>query len=426
MLVVFGANGRTGVAIIEEARRRGIPVRPVVRDDQDTRNLDYLVPVKDIFYADPESPDSLGHCLEGATRVISAIDARTAGPGAPIYTGAAASNILLAAGAAGAERIVHLSVMGAYRWSYAPLNRKSFHLESAVRACNVPWGLLRVSCYFDEILEGHVAPPDGGAPWPFARSSRYSPTSRRDAARMALDYLESFSPGRAQPVGGPEVFTGEQLAAAVARHKVEGRGRTRFKKLPPGDVSVAPTTTRGTVGYLPDDRLAQALEGSGSEPGEEPAERTVYPAGDPDRHPADAGADSPLLAEMGPDLRRVVHQQLTADLARLGLPTAGVTLDFSAAAPGERSDEAHHGTFTELSGVRVRDEQGGLLHEGGVDFLRDKLAEEFHVWWRGPEGIPAAVWNRLDMGVRRRLAKKGPFVNDPRVRDFQETRSERT
>ena len=419
MLVVFGANGRTGVEILKEAKRRGVPVRPVVRDDQDTKNLDYLVPVADVFYADPESPDSLPHCVEGATWVISCIDARTAGPGAPIYTGEAARNIIMAAAKAGAERILHLSIMGAYRWSYAPLNRKSFHLESAVRACNAPWGLLRISCYFDEVIEGHVAPPDGGKPWPFAKASRYAPTSRRDAALMAFAFMDRFVPGRAQPAGGPEVLSGEQLADAVAGSRIKGKGKTRYVKLPPGDVSVALTTTRGTIGFIPDTTLADALAGREA-PEAEPDVRTVYPHGDPKRPAADAGGGGPILDAMGEDLRRVVHVQLVNDLARIGQPTDGVTLDFAEAEVGDRSEDAHHGRFSTLSGVRVLASDGAVLHEGAVDFLRDKLAEEFYCWWGDiPSTIPDDVWERLDMGVRRRLSRKGAFVDDPKAVAFR-------
>lgn len=419
MLVVFGANGRTGIALLKEAQAREVPVRPVVRDDQDTQNLDYLVPVEDVFYADPVAPDSLPHCLEGATWVISAIDPRTAGPGAPIYPGEAAGNIVAAAARAGAERVLHLSVMGAYRWSFAPLNRKSFHLENAVKACNAPWGLLRFSCYHDEVIEGHVRPPDGGRPWPFVSAARYAPCSRRDAARMALDYMERYVPGRAQPSGGPVVYTGDELSGLVAPHRAGGTGKTRYMKLPTGDISVALTTTRGAVGYVPGDRLEPVLEGREGDDDAEPEppaplERTVYPSGDPARHPADRGETPPVMAAWGEDLRRVVHTQLSADLARLGLPTEGVRLDFSQASAGDRRDQAHQGTFTTLTGARALAADGAVLHTGDVDFLRDKLAEEFHCWWSGPGGIPDGVWDRLDLGARRRLAKSRHHKGDPR------------
>ena len=53
-----------------------------------------------------------------------------------------------------------------------------------------------------------------------------------------------------------------------------------------------------------------------------------------------------------------------------------------------------------------------VIHTGGVDFVRDKLAEEFHCWWTG-NGIPEAVWRELDMGVQRRMVAAGHWAEDP-------------
>ena len=55
MLVVVGANGRTGIEVVKEALRRGRQVRAVVRDDRDARNLDDVIDVQHISYADPST-----------------------------------------------------------------------------------------------------------------------------------------------------------------------------------------------------------------------------------------------------------------------------------------------------------------------------------------------------------------------------------
>ena len=97
-----------------------------------------------------------------------------------------------------------------------------------------------------------------------------------------------------------------------------------------------------------------------------------------------------------------------------------VQLDFSRArrAKGARSSDAHEGTFTALSGVRVVDtEMDIVIHTGGVDFVRDKLAEEFYCWWTG-DGIPEAIWRQLDMGVQRRMVSAGHWASDPLVKEF--------
>ena len=139
MLVVVGANGRTGVEIIREALRRGRTVRAVVRDDRDARNLDDVIDVQHISYADPDHPGSLPAALAGASEVIIAIDPRTGGPGTPIYSDDASSYVVRAAAEAGARAIIYMSVMGAFRWSSNPLNRKAFYMDRGVRAEDAPW-----------------------------------------------------------------------------------------------------------------------------------------------------------------------------------------------------------------------------------------------------------------------------------------------
>ena len=415
MLVVFGANGRTGRAVVELALSRGMQVRPVVRDDRDVANLGAL-DVQELCYADPEHLDALRAVSQGATRVISCIDPRTAGPGAPIYTGQAAENIVRAANEAGAEAILHMSIMGAYRWSYAPLNRKSFYLEGGVRNVNAPWSILRISCCFDEVIEGHVRPPDGGRPWKLKDSSRYTPVSRAEAAQLALAYLDRIELGRARAVGGPKTYTGPELMQLLAPHRVEGKGRTIYKALPPGDVSVAQDTTRSAVGFVPEQRLEEVL--GADDPEGRPEVQTVYPVGDPPAHPADRGGACKALDQASADLRRVVHDQLFQDLERIGV--AGASLDFARAVPGRRWVKAHGGQLAELKAVQVRDASGEVVHRGQVDLLRDTLADEFRVWWVSEEGIPEVVWRELDMGVRRRLSRDPHFKDDSKVRVFLE------
>ncbi len=424
MLVVVGANGRTGVQVVAEALRRGMDVRAVVRDDRDVDRLDGVIDVQHTSYADADHPQALPAVMQGASAVICCIDPRTQGPDSPIYQGTAAEQVVMAAAAAGADRIVHLSVMGAFRWSYARLNRKAFYLEGGVRNCDAPWGILRLSCAFDEVLEAHVAPPDDGAPLPFHPSSRYAPLSRRDAGRAALDYLARMTPGRAQCVGGPTVYTGPELTQLVAPHLGRGTRKTRFLALPRGDVSVAVETTRLVLGYVPGDRFERALRGDPEDLDADSEPAPVYARVEPGPHAADAGGDPEALARMGPDLRRVVHRHLITDLARIGVdgPT-GLVLDFSSARRAGRRAKAHDGWMQELEDVRVTGPEGQQVHTGDVTFLRDRLAEEFHAWWRR-DTIPVEVWDELDMGVRRRLAKDKGFRDDPRVAAFAETRHE--
>ena len=97
MLVIVGANGRTGVELVRQALQRGLDVRAVVRDDRDADKLNDVIPVGQISYADPDHYESLPPALQGAKYVICCVDPRTGGPGAPIYDEASSTNVVNAA-----------------------------------------------------------------------------------------------------------------------------------------------------------------------------------------------------------------------------------------------------------------------------------------------------------------------------------------
>jgi uncharacterized protein YbjT (DUF2867 family) len=414
MLVVFGANGRTGAAIVAEALQRGMTVRAIVRDDRDVDGLPTSLGLESISYADPTAPRSLPAVLQGATQVISCIDPRTSGPGCVVYPGEAAEHIVNASADAGAVAILHVSIMGAYRWAYTSLNRKAFYLEGGVRNCNAPWAILRVSCYHDEVIEGHIAPPDGGKPSPFKKSSRYSPVSRTDAARMILDHMKNFKAGRSPCIGGPEVFTGSQLAESTQRWLKPGKGKkTTYAGLPPGDVSVAPHTTRQLIGWIPETRINDALENKKEAPKATEA-GPVYANRNPQPHTTDRGKSGAGLDPLNVTLRRIVHTQLAKDLNRVAPNLESFSLCFSNARRGKHKEEAHDGTMYTYGGVRALGGQDQVLYKGKVNFLRDELAEVFFCWWDTGE-IPQNVWDQLNMGVRRRLRKNRRFAGDPRV-----------
>ncbi len=94
MIVVFGANGKTGIEVVKEAKRRGLEVRPIAKNDHDTHRLETVVDVNEIVFADADHPDAIISAIQGATCIVSCIDSRTAGFGAPEYSPEAGANII--------------------------------------------------------------------------------------------------------------------------------------------------------------------------------------------------------------------------------------------------------------------------------------------------------------------------------------------
>lgn len=428
MIVVIGANGRSGVALVKEALRQGLDVRPVVRDDHDARNLEGLIDVNDIFYADADQPASLPPVLDGADVVISCLDPRTAGHGAPIYSPMAAVNILQAASERNVHHLMHMTVMGAYRWSSSKLNRRSFHMDKFLKrqGPSRPWSLLRVSCYHDELIEGHIQPPDGGKPHTIKPSSRYSPISRDDTARLVLGVLPNLVQGRMLQVGGPEVLSGAALNRIIEQHRT-GSGRpTSFDPLPSGDMGVDPESTLVSVGQIPRETLSWVLDPIHNKLAPGPAQ-PFWNRDKPGPHSADLGQSHSFLENMGPILRRVVHTQLIEDMPRLKLPATGAKLDFSAAQPRDNGQNCrvHEGSLVELCNVRILAPDDTLLFTGDMTFLHDELADMLLCWWQVEPTLPEDIWNRCDLGVRRRLVRHARWGDDQYVRDFAAQQHER-
>ena len=85
----------------------------------------------------------------------------------------------------------------------------------------------------------------------------------------------------------------------------------------------------------------------------------------------------------------------------------------------------HKSPMHEMASVRALSTAGDCLHEGDITFLYDDLADDFQVWWDDGGGIPEEIWERLDLGVRRRLAKHPRWRDDARVLNFSAAQHER-
>lgn len=426
-LAVVGSNGLTGFHVVRAALQQGLEVIPVARDERDQERVAPLFPSGQVRFADPTAPSALRAALDGATHLVCSLDPRGQGPGCPWYPFEAAPNVVEAAVAVGIEKMLMVSVVGAWRWAPTVLNRRAFQMDKRTRLVKGPWTLVRVSCYHDEVLEGHVRPPDGRRPHPVPSNGQYSPISRQDAGRCLLNLLLTQPSNRLYTMGGPRLYTSAELQAAIAPYIRAGQGgKTGFPCLPKGDLGVQPSSTWATCNLQPTETLEDYLTGRSRPPetggGEthRPFDRApaaagtkgpLFPRQAPGPSPWDLGDPAPVLSLAGPDLRRVIHQDLGEALRARGLAFRG--LDFGHATAGPRSFQAHGGTGTSMRGVRAVGLDGGVVWEGDVEFVRDEMAEVLYLFWGAQ--IPDRVWDALDLGVRRRLREDPHWASDPRV-----------
>ncbi len=204
-LAVTGSTGALGGRIARALADLGIAQRLIVRDAGRAPRLDGAE-VREVpgGYADPAG---FRAALEGVGTLflVSAEEA-------PDRV-AQHKNAVEAAAAAGVERIVYTSFLGAAPDSTFLLGRDHWATEEAIRAAGVAFTFLRDSFYMD------VVPIFSGPGRTFrgpAGDGRLAPVSRDDVAAVAVQVLAT--PGahddRAYDLTGPELFS---LAEAAER-----------------------------------------------------------------------------------------------------------------------------------------------------------------------------------------------------------------
>ena len=206
-VLVTGATGQVGGAVLEELVRRGVQARAMVRTEDGSDAL--AARGVESVIGDLERPETLPGALSGAGRVflMSRDD-----PNQPEMEGA----LIEAAGRAGVGRIVKLSASGAAPGSPVALMRRHVQAERILEASGVGYTILRPQLYMQNLLrfgpsvamEGRFAAP--------MDDHRFALVDVRDVARVAAAALtEDAHAGAAYVVSGPEALSYGAAAEAI-------------------------------------------------------------------------------------------------------------------------------------------------------------------------------------------------------------------
>ena len=142
-IVVTGATGNVGAAVVRELHERGAPVRAFVRDP--TRAHEVLPEGVEVALGDFDDPPSVRRALAGADRVfLSSAD----GPHKVTHE----TTVIEAARAAGVGLVVKASTWFADAGSALPGLAWNGRIEERLRASGVPAVALRSSFYVTNLL----------------------------------------------------------------------------------------------------------------------------------------------------------------------------------------------------------------------------------------------------------------------------------
>lgn len=158
-VLVTGAAGFLGSAVVRLAREQGHEVRALVRPSSDVSALD-LAPDQ-IAVGDLSHPASLAAAAEGMQAVIHCAAATSETASDPRHFEAVniegTRNLLAAAEQAGARRWIQISSMSAHESMPSHYGRTKFEADKLVRASSLDWTILQPSIIYGPGERGLVA-----------------------------------------------------------------------------------------------------------------------------------------------------------------------------------------------------------------------------------------------------------------------------
>jgi NADH dehydrogenase len=233
VLLLTGATGRVGSALLRRLIDRPEPVRCLVRDP---RRLGPERVRVQIALGDLGDPASFRHALRGVRTVVhlAATERDQAHATIEEIDGVATWRLLRAAEAAGVERFVFLSPLGATRHHRSRVHRTKALAEQAVAEAALDTTILRCSLIYAPgdtklaLLEGLALLPVVPVTATMGRA-RVQPVWADDVAACIAAVLDADTLPPALEIAGPETLT---FRAAVERALAVGGRRRRMVTVP--------------------------------------------------------------------------------------------------------------------------------------------------------------------------------------------------
>jgi uncharacterized protein YbjT (DUF2867 family) len=220
MILVTGATGTNGRALVHELNKRGVPFRAMVHNGNRRNLLPHGV---NIVQADFAKPDTLA-------RALDAVDHAFLVSPSSEHSAELEKNFITAAQAAGVAHIVKLSVLGADLQSPCRFHRSHRDVELELENSGMGWTSLRPNLFMQTTLIYKPAIVSQSAIFAPVGNSRISIVDVRDIAAVAAVALtEAGHDGRNYVITGPAALT----YTDVARQLSEALGKeVRYVDVP--------------------------------------------------------------------------------------------------------------------------------------------------------------------------------------------------
>jgi uncharacterized protein YbjT (DUF2867 family) len=230
VILVAGASGKVGQAVILELKQQGYAVRALVRNQ-----AKFDAAVEEIFVADASKPQALKGACDRITTVISTIGGslrlqRTKGKGGYWEVDYQANkNLLAEARAAQVKKIIYVSVFQAEQMQGIAYAEAHAAFEEELRQSGLDYALIRPTGIFYIFEEFLKLARKGIMPLIGSGKAQTNPIDEREVAQACVAAMTTEQ--KIFDLGGPDIFSRRELAELCFRTV----GQTpRFIKYPVG------------------------------------------------------------------------------------------------------------------------------------------------------------------------------------------------
>jgi uncharacterized protein YbjT (DUF2867 family) len=208
VILVTGATGLVGGAVVRRLVEQGVPVRALIRSPEKAAAL--AGPAVETVVGDFARPETLGPALQGVTRalLISHHDVRQV---------QLQGNFVEAARRAGPVHIVKLSGLGTAPGSRLQSGRWHAETEARIREAGLPWTFLHPPYFMQNLLRSAPAVAAHGVLTAAMHEGRIAMVDARDVAAVAAAALTAPGhAGQTYVITGPEALSHARVAAILS------------------------------------------------------------------------------------------------------------------------------------------------------------------------------------------------------------------
>lgn len=209
MILVTGASGKTGRAVIRALTRRGASVRALVRRPEQRGAMGQLG-AQDVLVGDLGDPATYAHALDGVRAVYAIF------PNMHPHEVALAGHAVDAARSAGDVRIVYHSVLHP-QTETMPHHWNKLRVEARLFESGLRYTILQPAAYMQNVLAYRPYILDENRyPVPYALWTQLGMVDLEDVAAAAAHVLTCDGhEGAIYELAGPEVLDQPQIASAL-------------------------------------------------------------------------------------------------------------------------------------------------------------------------------------------------------------------